>query len=60
MYSYPPPGWGKRLLGMVALILGIAVTARIIYELLVPLLPGLLAILLLGAIVSLFVRGRRG
>ena len=58
MNGYQPGGWVRRLIAMVALLVGLAVVARVIYELLAPLIPGLLALLLLGAALSLIVRGR--
>jgi len=48
MQSYQPGGWGKRIVGSLFLVLGIAVAARVIYELLAPLLPLLVAFLVLA------------
>ncbi|WIG58302.1 MAG: hypothetical protein OJF49_001047 [Ktedonobacterales bacterium] len=48
MQSYQPGGWGKRLVNMLLLVLGLAVVARVIYELLAPLLPLMIALLILA------------
>lgn len=50
MNSYRPGGWGKHLIYAVLLVIGIAVTAHVVYELLLPLLPVALALLILGAV----------
>ena len=48
MRPYQPDGWGKRLVRTLLLILGLAVVARVIYELLAPLLPLVIALLILA------------
>ena len=50
MNTYRPGGWGKRLVSTVLLVIGIAVTAHVVYELLLPLLPIAVALLILGAV----------
>ncbi len=47
MHGPQPGGWRQRLVSTLALILGVAVAARVIYDLLRPLLPLVLAVLIL-------------
>lgn len=53
-----PDGLTKRILSALLLLVGIAVGARVVYGLLVPLLPGVIAIVALSAI-YLMIFGRR-
>jgi uncharacterized membrane protein YfcA len=48
MRNYQPGGWGGRVLSTLLLIIGIAVGARVVYELLRPLLPLVVALLILA------------
>lgn len=48
MHPYQPGGWGKRLVNTLLLVLGLAVVARVSYELLAPLLPLMIALLILA------------
>lgn len=40
-----PSGWGRRIASTLLLIIALAVAARVIYELLLPLLPIVVALL---------------
>ena len=60
MQSYQPGGWGKRLVSTGLLIIGIAVAARVVYELLAPLMPLVVALLIVTtAYLALTRHGRR-
>lgn len=48
MQPYQPGGWGKRLVHTLLLLLGLAVVARLIFDLLAPLLPLLIVLLILA------------
>ncbi len=49
MNYYQPDSWVKRLMSAVLLLLGIAVGARVIYELLAPVVPVAITLLLVCA-----------
>ena len=44
-----PNDWDKRIARMLLLLVGIAVAARVIYELLLPLLPVVVALLMVSS-----------
>jgi hypothetical protein len=54
-----PEGWMKRGTSALVLLLTIAIGARVIYGLLAPLLPFLGAIVVLGVVYLLVLRGWR-
>lgn len=58
--GYPQPGgWGKRLMSTLLLMLGIAMVSRVIYELLLPLLPLVVALLILACAYVATIQRRR-
>ena len=59
MYYKPPPSWRARILLTLFLLLLAAVALRVIYELLQPLLPMAIAVLVLLALLRLVFRGGR-
>lgn len=60
MRDFPPGGWGKRLLTPLLVIIAIAVAARVVYDLLAPVLPLVVALLMVGGFYLLtFGRWRR-
>jgi hypothetical protein len=54
-----PTNWRQRALGGLVLLLAIALGARVAAELLAPLIPGLVVLILLFAIGWFILRGRR-
>lgn len=54
-----PSSWGKRLASTLLLIIAIAVAARVIYELLLPLLPVMVALLAVSSAYLAVVQHRR-
>lgn len=56
---YQPDGWGKRGLSALALLLIIAIGARVIYGLLAPLLPFVGSIVVLAVVYIILYRGWR-
>lgn len=57
--NYQPEGWAKRGLSALALLLVIAIGARVIYGLLAPLLPFLGAVVVLIVVYIILFRGFR-
>lgn len=49
MHYQQPSGLGKRIASTLLLIIAIAVTARVIYELLLPLLPFMITLLVVSS-----------
>jgi hypothetical protein len=54
-----PRGMGQRIVSALALLLAIAWAAHEAYALLHPLIPMLIALVILGCVFSLVFRGRR-
>ena len=50
MKQTAPPSWSRRILGAIAVVLLMAAGARVVYELLAPLIPWLVIIGLLNVI----------
>lgn len=48
--QHQPEGWAKRAGGALVLLVGIAIGARVVLGLLSPLIPGLIAMVLLAGI----------
>ena len=55
--NYQPGDWAKRGLAALVLLIGIAIGARVIYNLLVPLMPFLGAIVVLAVVYLIMFRG---
>jgi hypothetical protein len=53
MHRYPPDSWGRQLASAALLLLAVAVAARLAADLLAPLVPALLALLLLAGVLGL-------
>lgn len=59
MKNLEPRGASQRVVGALALVLGIAFGAHEAYTLLRPLIPTLVVLVVLGAVFGLLFRGRR-
>ena len=60
MRYYQPDSWMRRVIGAVLLLVGIAVGARVVYGLLVPLVPAAFAVAALAVVyLVVFQRWRR-
>jgi hypothetical protein len=46
-------GWRKRAFGALGLILAVAIAARVVWALLEPLVPGLVALVVLGVVYAI-------
>lgn len=53
MHHYQPDSWGRQLGRAALLLLAVAVATRLAADLLAPLVPALLALLLLGGVLYL-------
>jgi hypothetical protein len=53
------PSWRSRVTGALVLVVAIALVARVIWELLGPLVPGLVVLLVVGSILISIFRGPR-
>ena len=53
------PTWSTRVLQALVLVVAIAVVARVVWELLGPLIPGLVVLLVVGSILISIFRGPR-
>jgi hypothetical protein len=58
MNAYPPSSWSQRVFAALVLLLMIALGARVAAELLAPLVPALVVLILLCSI-GWFIIGRR-
>lgn len=59
MRRYEPRSWRSSVLGTLLLLVAIAIGARVVYGLLVPLVPVAGAVVVLLAVYGLLFRGRR-
>lgn len=50
MNDYRPGAWGTRIVRAILLLLGIAVAAHLVYELIAPLIPVAVAILVIAVL----------
>ena len=55
MSYFQPGGWGRRLVATLLVVIAIAVAARVVYDLLSPLLPLAVALLVVGGLYLLTV-----